>query len=117
MSSSLKWVRNVGWKERLFGIKCPHCGLRGQMGRSNSYIRGYNNLCTQASGDEGFYCMGCSGITYLTSYEEFRRVLPAWCDAYPDRPTAKWFPDFKHNKDISRIPDHASHRYGVTQLA
>ncbi len=108
---NLKYVRNVDWKDRLFGIKCPHCKKRGTDMRSNHYTRGYNNLCTQASGDSGFYCMGCQRITFLISYEESRRITPTWCTVNPDTDRAKWFPDFKHNRDVSRIPTHASHTY------
>ena len=112
MSSSLKYVRNVGWKDRLFGLKCPHCDKRGGLQR-DTYTRGWNEMCTQASGDVGFYCMRCQHITFLTSYEEARRTTPTWCTVSPDTDRRKWFPDFKHNHDTSRIPEHSSHRYAA----
>ena len=106
--SNLKHIKNVDAIDRLFGIKCHHCHKRGGM-RRDHYTRGYNNLCTQASGDEGFYCMECGGITFLISYEESRRITPTWCSVQPDTIRAKWFPDFKHNRNMSSIATHGSH--------
>lgn len=108
MASSLKYVWNVNWVDRLFGIKCPHCERRCTDMRSDQYTRGRNNLCEQTSGEAGFYCMGCQKITFLISYEESRRVTPAWCTVFPDSDWAKWFPDFKHNRDVSKVPTHRS---------
>lgn len=112
--SKYKYTKNVSLVDRLFGIKCPHCKQRGWDNmRKNQYIRGYNNMCTQASGDEGFYCMACGGITFLISYEESRRIKPSWCTVNPDSDRAKWFPDFKHNRSVAHIPRHASHYYNT----
>ena len=107
--SKLKYVNNVDWKDRLFGIKCPHCNKRGTDMRSNTYTRGWNNLCEQASGSDGFFCMGCNGITFLTSYEEARRTTPTWCTVLPDSARCKWFPDFKHNRSVAHVATHHSH--------
>lgn len=112
--SKFKYLKKADWKDRLFGIKCPHCNKRTDM-RQGQYTRGYNEMCQQASGDDGFYCMGCGGITYRISYEESRRITPSWCTVNPDTDRAKWFPDFKFNRDVSKVATHGSHK--VTQPA
>jgi hypothetical protein len=93
--------------ERMLGILCPHCNKRGGM-RKNQYTRGYNSFCQQASGDDGFYCMECTGITWRKSFEECRRITPAWCTVTPDSQRSKFFPGFKHNIDSSRYHTHSS---------
>lgn len=99
---------DISFFDRLFGIKCPHCKERTDM-RRDEYTRGYNNMCEQASGCSGFYCMSCGGITYTLSYEEDRRVTPAWCTVEPDSEKRRWFPDFKYNRSVAHVPTHRSH--------
>ena len=101
---------DVDLTERLFGIKCPHCNKRTDM-RRRHYVRGYNEMCEQALGDDGFYCMDCTGITWRISYEDTCRIFPKWCTVSPDSARAKFFPDFKHNLDMTNAETHASHKY------
>lgn len=109
MKPNLKYLKNVDWKDRLFGVKCPNCSVRGAMHQAE-YTRGWNNLCNQASGDTGLRCMSCSTIAFLTSFEESRRLTPAWCTVVPDTKNARWFPDFKHNRDTSHYKTHSSNQ-------
>ena len=97
----------LDWKERLFGIKCPNCKERSRM-HSDEYVRGYNNLCSQASGSKGLFCMKCASIIYLIPVEEYRRIMPSWCTVFPDDERARFYPGFKHNRDTSRVSTHST---------
>lgn len=61
-------------------IICPKC-LRMQM-RRGYYTRGWNNLCDQATGDNGYRCYNCGHMVWDHTLEEYKERLPKWCKAY-----------------------------------
>jgi hypothetical protein len=63
----------------VFGEKCPNCGSRGHRKTSHNFTRGWNHLCTQASGDFGKYCESCQSVYFEKSDEEYLDGLPDWC--------------------------------------
>jgi hypothetical protein len=64
--------------DKLYGKACTHCGHREHRD-VRYYARGYNHLCSQASGDDGELCSECFNISFLRTDEEFLRTLPYWC--------------------------------------
>lgn len=46
------------------------------------YNRGWNELCRQACGDTGHYCMNCGKVNFDRPIEEYKKVLPVWCKAH-----------------------------------
>lgn len=43
------------------------------------YIRAYNDLCQQAAGEEGHYCMNCMNIDFKTpDFEKWLTSQPRW---------------------------------------
>lgn len=67
----------ISW---IFGLPiCKHCNsLNIQAGY---YIRGWNNMCNQACGDNGYFCMKCCKITFVKSLSDYQKTLPEWCEA------------------------------------
>ncbi len=49
------------------------------------WIRGWNNLCSQACGDIGDRCFDCGDINWDKTLKEYKLKLPIWCDAYKNR--------------------------------
>lgn len=89
--------------DRLFGVECPNCQKRSNMREQYNYTRGWNNLCSQACGCNGFYCMECGTVIYTISEEDYRADLPDWCTPSSDTPKARYFPDFKYNRQPRKV--------------
>jgi hypothetical protein len=64
-------------KDRIFGIKCPECSARKL--QSGHYVRGWNNWCEQACGDNGNFCYGCGKVSFKRTDAEYLEILPYWC--------------------------------------
>lgn len=64
---------------------CWRCGSR-DLRESMSYIRGYNELCTQAYGEDGKRCFDCGFIHFRTPYYEHVERIPEWCKPSSPRP-------------------------------
>lgn len=76
--------------EHIQGERCPECGSSDLTWASN-WIRGYNDLCNQATGCCGTRCFDCGLIQWDQDYEEWTSGLPSWITPYPDcgtRPTS-----------------------------
>lgn len=74
---------------RLLGKKCPFCGSRKRTYSPYRWTRGWNNLCSQACGDAGWYCNDCGKIEWERSIEEYKSILPSWCYAYEPKKSNK----------------------------
>lgn len=63
--------------------KCTKCGSTRTVYGWN-WIRGWNNLCSQAYGDRGYRCSewGCGNIDWDKSHEDHLKTLPEWCTPY-----------------------------------
>ena len=70
--------------KRILNINhCPKCASSNL--KSGYWIRGWNNLCNQAAGDEGHRCYECGYIQWEKSYEEYVKILPHWCTPYKNK--------------------------------
>jgi hypothetical protein len=56
----------------LFGKPCTKCGSRSL--QRGHYTSGWNNLCNQASGDNGVICRNCLHIEFDLPFEERERI-------------------------------------------
>ena len=57
--------------------KCSKCGSKDR--RWGEYTRAYNDLCKQAAGDAGYYCMNCTHIDFHTpDFEVWLARMPRW---------------------------------------
>ena len=71
-------VMLCGLLDFILGTKCSACGHRGEL-RSGCYTRAYNELCEQADGEHGFYCMNCRTIHFDTpDFAEWLAKQPEW---------------------------------------
>jgi len=59
---------------------CPKC--RSLLMQRGYYIRGWNDLCDQATGDFGYRCYDCGYIEWNKTCGEYKKELPHWCHAY-----------------------------------
>ncbi len=57
--------------------RCGHCN--SSKIEKGYYVRGYNSLCEQASGDDGYWCNNCWKISWVRSVEEAKAVSVDWC--------------------------------------
>lgn len=64
---------------RLFKIfpKCGHC--KSTRIKKGYFSRGWNKLCNQASGDNGYWCNHCFKISWIDSYERAIEKKKEWC--------------------------------------
>jgi hypothetical protein len=64
--------------QRIFNL--PDCKWCGSLNLDKGYyIRGWNNWCNQACGDNGNFCNNCCKITFAQSLESYKNTLPNWC--------------------------------------
>ena len=63
-------------------VRCMRCTGKNVGNTHGNYSRGYNTLCQQASGDKGAYCNDCGYITFITSFEDYKKTLPSWVTPY-----------------------------------
>jgi len=73
----LKFFKNIFANKIKSKKKCPNCGSTNIS--EGYYARGWNNLCSQASGDKGIYCYQCEQLTIFTRDEEYLEHQPCWC--------------------------------------
>lgn len=76
------WWSNL--LNKILGEACPECGKR-HMEHYYAWTRGWNELCSQASGEPGTRCYDCGHIVWDTPYDEYVARLPDWVRPYPDR--------------------------------
>lgn len=60
--------------------RCEKCNSKHLV--KGYWVRGWNNLCEQACGDEGERCFDCGNIVWEKSCEQYKAILPHWCKAY-----------------------------------
>lgn len=60
--------------------RCSHCGSK-KINRGH-YIRGWNNLCEQGAGDEGYWCYDCCKVTFIRTLEEYEQIKQDWVTAW-----------------------------------
>lgn len=60
--------------------RCGHCDSKKI--DKGYYRRGWNNLCNQASGDNGYWCFNCLRVSWVKTYEEATRDKKEWCTVY-----------------------------------
>lgn len=60
------------WKIR----RCEKCGSLNI--RKGYYTSGWNNLCNQASGDNGVICEDCIHVEFDEPFEERLKKKPDW---------------------------------------
>ena len=57
--------------------RCPNCGSKDR--RAGEYTRAWNDLCNQAAGEIGDYCMDCQFIEFRTpDFEVWLKKQPRW---------------------------------------
>jgi len=57
--------------------KCSKCGSKNR--RYGEYTRAWNDLCGQAAGDSGYYCMDCNHIDFHTpEFQSWLSQMPIW---------------------------------------
>lgn len=76
--------------------KCPLCNSTDI--KDGYYSRGWNWLCSQASGDRGIFCNNCHKVSFEHSDERFLKTLPEWCD-HPKRPCKPVYVWFMHHEE------------------
>ena len=61
-------------------LRCGHCNS-GNIDKGY-YHRGWNNLCEQAYGNDGWFCNKCFNISWSKTYEEAVKAKKDWCTIY-----------------------------------
>jgi hypothetical protein len=75
---ALKQALNIPAVKR--SRRCPMCNSKHL--DDGYWIRGWNDLCSQACGDIGTRCFDCGHIEWKQSCEDYKAELPKWCRAY-----------------------------------
>lgn len=77
--NALKQFKSFFYK-KIKAHDCPNCGaMIKDDSISSRWARGYNHLCRQADGDDGWYCESCRKVHFKDSLEEHLKKLPDWC--------------------------------------
>lgn len=73
----LSKIKDYLKRDMFFCRKCGSFNLN-----YGHWTRGWNNLCGQATGANGWRCFDCGKIVWKQTDEEYAESLPEWCTPY-----------------------------------